>query len=244
MDDDLRARFNLPRRDFSQPEPLHHPPPKRPEHPHQAAAQPNPFIPPSLKHAYQPPPAPHQEAKPTHPKFRPAEPAAHRPTPARKKRRLARKLIVTVLILGILGGACAWAYPKYAHKNPFPADIRASAAVQLLYPSKLPAGYTISSSSIHLDNGVLTYAANNGAKRIVFTTQRAPKSFDFPAFNQKYLKNPKQLSTAYGQAVIGQNEDRALGSLVSGQSWLILSTNNSQISPDNLALIMNSLKKY
>jgi hypothetical protein len=239
--DDMRQRYRLPRKDYGLPAvPAAKPAPKP------LAPEPASLVPDSIKHAYQPPPAPahHQAVKPKPSPPVAAQPAVHRPKARPKKRRLLKKLLVTALVLGLLGGASAWAYPKYVHKNPFPADIRSKATIALFYPSKLPAGYTINSNSIHLDSGVLTYAATNGDKRIVFTTQPAPTGFDFQAFIQKYLKNIQPVSTTYGQGFIGQSQDRSLGSMVSGNSWFILSTNNAQISQDNLRLIISNLKKY
>lgn len=230
----------MPRRDYGLPaQPAAKPAPK--------TASPEPgLVPDSLKHAYQPPPAPahRQAAKPEQAKPAAVETVIHRPKAKAKKRRFPKRLVLTVLILGLLIGAGAWAYPKYLHQSPFPSDIRSKAAVGLFYPSKLPAGYSINISSIHLDSGVITYAATNGSLRIVFTIQPAPTAFDFQAFIQKYLKDVQPISTAYGQAFIGQNQDRSLGSLVSGSSWFILSTNNAQITQDNLRLIISHLKKY
>ena len=238
--DEMRNRYRLPRKDFGL-----EPPRRSQSPPKNIVPEPAVTIHDSLKHAYQPPPQPRQEAaKPRHPQPIAVPAAVQRPKARPKKQHLVRTLLITVLVLGILGGAGAWAYPKYAHKNPFPADIRSSAAVGLFYPQKLPAGYTINSASIHLENGVLTYNANNGSLRVVFTTQPIPTAFDYPAFKQKYLNNAQQISTVYGQAAVGQNQGRSLGSLVSGNSWFILSTNNAQISQDNLRLIINSLKKY
>jgi hypothetical protein len=241
--DDMRQRYRMPRKDYGLPsQPAAKPAPKPPA-PEPASLG---LVPDSLKHAYQPPPTPahHQPAKPEQPRVSVAESAIRRPKAKPKKHLFPKRLLLTVLILGLLSGAGVWAYPKYAHKNPFPADIRSKSAVALFYPSKLPVGYTINANSIHLDNGVLTYAATKNGLRIVFTTQPAPTGFDFQAFIQKYLKNVQPVSTTYGQGFIGQSQDRSLGSMVSGSSWFILSTNNAQVTQDNLRLIMSNLKKY
>jgi hypothetical protein len=241
--DEMRNRYKATRRDYSLPTSR------------AGQAEPNRPAPPSsdepitihesLRAAYQPPPTHHPPAdkpKHTHPVAVPA--AALHPKAIPKNRRLWRRLAAAVVIIGVLGGASAWAYPKYLHQNPFPADIRSSAEVSLLYPAKLPPGYSVDRSSIHIDNNFLIYNANNGSKRIVFTLQKVPAGFDYNKFYQTGLSGAQQFHTALGQGAIGKFQDRFLGSLTSGNTWLLLSDNSPGVSRDELRLTMDNLKQY
>jgi len=200
----------------------------------------------NLRHAYQPPPVPNLPA----PRLQPAaniinqpEPEAHYNLPGQPK-RLRPRLTVVFIVLILLATAGVYAYPKYANANPFPAGIRSNAGLSLFYPSKLPAGYTVDKTSINLSNGVLLYSANNGDKRLVFTLQKTPTAFDFANFYKQQLTGDQQYQTPYGQATIGKNSNHYLGSLTAGDTWLLLSSSGSQVSMDDMSLVMTHLKRY
>lgn len=218
--DEMRNRYRAPRRDYSGPV-------RRPMAP-----------------------APHHQPPAAVPVYDPGrpEPAPHPQTPARqhrrpKKRRLLRFFILLIVLAALAGGGW-YAHHKYFVKNPFPADIRQNASVDLLYPAKLPAGYTIDPGSIEQTNGILLYNATSGGQRLVFTLQRTPPTFDFATFYKQQLKNNQQFSTKYGQAAVGQNGGRYLGSLVDGDTWLLLSASDSHLGATDFNLVLNNLKKY
>jgi hypothetical protein len=54
----------------------------------------------------------------------------------------------------------------------------------------------------------------------------------------------QQYQTPYGQATVGKNSGRYLGSLTDGDTWLLLSTNSTAVSQDDISLVMTHLKKY
>lgn len=175
------------------------------------------------------------------PAARPAAPA--HPRHHTKKGRFKKSLIFLV-ILALLAGGGFFAYWKYYVKNPFPADIRQSAGVDLLYPGQLPAGYKIDPASFQNTNGILIYDADNGDQRLVFTIQKTPGGFDFSSFYKQQFQNIQQISTPFGQASIGINSSRYLGSLNDGDTWLLLSTNSSTVSRDDMSMVMTHLKRY
>jgi hypothetical protein len=167
---------------------------------------------------------------------------------AKKRGGWAKKWLIGLLVLLIIGGIAAtgalWAYPKYVKTNPFTADIQSNAKMGLFYPDKMPDGYSVNKSSIHTANGAVIYNAYNGDKKLVFTIQKAPPSFNFGKFYDDQLKNAQQFSTPNGEAVIGKNDNRYLGSISSDGSWLLLSTNSQDVTYDDMALVMHNLKKY
>jgi hypothetical protein len=230
--DDMRNRYRAPRHDYTSPE--------RPSVP------PAP-VPDALRDAYQPPPAHRQEPRPepAHPTVQrePASAPAHH-TSHRKPKKKLKKLLTAVILLAVLAGGALYAYPRYVNANPFSADVQTNAGYSLFYPKKLPPGYSIDKTKIALTNGVVIYDASNNDKRIVFTLQKVPTTFDFDTFYKQQFSDTQQFPTAYGTAYIGKNGDRYLGSLTSGTTWLLLSTNSQAVSVDDMSLVMSHLKQY
>lgn len=229
----MRDRYRAPRRDYGGPV-------RRP-----AAPVPHrPTVPAPAAH----PAAHHQPA----PKPQPVA-EHHRPTPhvappiqphRRPKKRRLLKFFIFFLVLAALAGGGFVAYQKYHTKNPFSADIQQNASIDLLYPAKLPAGYTVDPASILQTNGILTYNAKKGTQKLVFTLQKTPTAFDFNTFYKQQIANNHSYSTQFGTAVIGQNSNRSLGSLVDDSTWLLLTTNSSRVSQDDMSLVLTHLKKY
>jgi hypothetical protein len=184
-------------------------------------------------------PAEHHQPKPTHPE--PA--AAHRQT--RKKSRRLLKTLVLLIILAGLGGGGFWGYQKLRVQNPFPEDARSQTKLDLLYPTKLPVGYTVNKQNISLSNGILIYdATNKSGNRLVFTIQATPSNFNFDSFYKQQLTNRQQYNTNFGSATVGKNSNRVLGSLVDDSTWLLLSTNSSDVTFNDMSLVLTHLKKY
>lgn len=218
MDDDLRSRYRISRGDYSRP--VHRPGRQKPR---QA---------PQLRTAV-------DEKRP---EIEPARPSAnaHR----RLRRRLFKRLILFMVFIAVMGGAGAFTYLRFKDKNPFPANIQTNAQVLLFYPDKLPSGFIIEPSSMHFVNGALIYDAKDGQKRLVFTTQRTPPNYDYKTFYKQDLKQVREMKSVYGKAVVGKYQDRYLGSLVSGNTWLLLSTNSPDVSVDDMSLVISNLKRY
>jgi hypothetical protein len=248
--DDIRSRYRVSRRDYSLGAPAAHkqtltvteprPPIRRP-------LVPTPHRSPALAHTQQTQPAP----APSHhnPAPEPASiPMPHQQMPRmqhhRPRKRRLLKLLMLLVFLATLSGGGWYAHQKYLVKNPFPADIRQNASVDLLYPTKLPAGYTMDLTSIQQTNGILLYDAASGSQRLVFTLQKTPPTFDFATFYKQQFKNNQQFSTKYGQVAVGQNGARYLGSLVDGNTWLLLSASSSHLGAADFSLVLNNLKKY
>jgi hypothetical protein len=186
---------------------------------------------------------PHRPAPASH--HVPAARSEHyaRPQSKPKSRRLAKILLVLLIVFGLAGGG-AWAYKNYAHPNPFPAQIQTDAQFPLFYPHKLPPGYAVDQNSFNYANSQVIYNAHNGANKIVFTIQKAPAGLNFNTFYKQQLTNMHNYTTAYGPAVIGTNDKRQLGSLVADGTWMLLSTNSSSVTLGDMSLVMNNLKKY
>jgi hypothetical protein len=144
-----------------------------------------------------------------------------------------------------LGVGGFFGYQKFHVQNPFPEDIRSQSKLDLLYPTKLPDGYTIDRQNISLSNGILIYDATNpSGNRLVFTIQATPANFNFDSFYKQQLTNRQQYDTGFGPAIIGKNSNRSLGSLVDDDTWLLLSTNTPKVTASDMSLVMTHLKQY
>lgn len=204
----------------------------------QPAARPIQHHPSPSGHPHQPNPVAHTPAA-HHPDHHQAAAVKNKP----KKRKWLKAMILLIIIAAIAGGA-VYAYPRYIDKNPFPANIQTNAEFSLLYPKKLPTGYAIDNSTIQLTNGVLLYAANNGDKKLVFTTQKTPPTFNFTEFYKEQLQSSRQIDTNYGEATVGTNSGHVIGSLVAGNTWVIVSTTDSHLNQSDFIEVLKNLKRY
>lgn len=215
MDEDLRSRYRVTRDRYDAPVRTR----REPAH-HQTHTAPS-----DQQHANIPAKAAHQINR-------------------RPKRMIFKKLFFSVLFLAFLGTAAAWGYPRYMEKNPFPPNIQTNSQVQLFYPNKLPPGFEVDKTKMHFANGALIYDAKKADLRLVFTLQKTPPNYNYTNFYQQDLKNLQDLNSPYGKAVVGRYQDRVLGSLVSGNTWLLLSTNSTSVTNDDMSLVISNLKKY
>jgi len=193
----------------------------------------------------------HHQPVQHHPSTHQQQPMAHHVEPAPARRHTRQKkhpVLKTITILIILAGLAVggfFGYQKYRVQNPFPEDIRSQSKLDLLYPVKLPDGYTINNQDMNLSNGILIYdATNKSGNRLVFTIQATPANFNFDSFYKQQLTNRQPVNTDFGNAVIGKNSGRSLGSLVDDDTWLLLSTNTPNVTIQDMSLVLNHLKKY
>jgi hypothetical protein len=235
MDEDLRIRYRLHR-------PASHP---------TAAPRPQPTVinsrPASTAPAisFSPPQRP-PAAKPV----REALPEAAVQTPAKTKTRrkkASKKLFLSFLLLLIIAGCAAGGYFWYSGRqpaSPVPAAVVSSVDFPILYPVKLPAGYFVDPSSYHTSDAVLVYSASgSGSNRIAFSVQSKPANFDFNSFYKQLLGGAVPFTNSIGQAAIGhQSGGRIVGSLVTDQSWLLISAPADSLSADSLRTIINNIE--
>jgi hypothetical protein len=226
-DDDLRGRF---RRDFTR-EPIKSGP-----------SRPIPEVSPPI-------PAANPEAAPAPtiemPKFEPSETVAKNKRRTQKKRRSKKKFFVLIFILLILAGGAGGAYKYYYLKPSVPKNIVAQTTIPILYPQKLPNGYSISQQSFNITSGnIITYfAANQTGDRIVFSLQARPANFDYATFYSKGLTDSTIFNTSLGQAAVGTTDGHLLGSLATEQTWIIVSSTSKNIHSSDIRLILENLKE-
>lgn len=161
-----------------------------------------------------------------------------------KSHKFIKVLLVFLIVSAIGAFVTLWAYPRYSSNNPFSSAIRNNVSIPLLYPQKLPAGYAIDKSSFRTTASGVVFNANNSSSRLVITQQKIPANFDFNNFYTNQLTDIKKFDTKYGRAVIGLNDQRHLGSLVTDKTWLLLTTNSQQPSISDMEIVLKNLKQY
>jgi hypothetical protein len=244
MDDDIRSRYRMPRRDYAGPI-------RRHPAAGGSGSDDRPMFAPRPPAQPRPQPAPAHQPVPHHTPAHNQQTAAHRVEPAAARRHTRRKkhpfiktLVILIILVSLAVGGW-FGYQKYRVQNPFPEDIRSQSKLDLLYPVKLPAGYTINNQNMDLSNGILIYDANDkSGHRLVFTIQATPANFIFDSFYKQQLTNRQQYNTDFGSATVGKNSNRVLGSLVDDDTWLLLSTNSSDVTFNDMSLVLTHLKKY
>jgi hypothetical protein len=169
-------------------------------------------------------------------------PVHHRPKTKRSKKF---KMLIILLILAALGIAGKLLiFPRYSQTNPFSPAIQSSLNIPLFYPQKMPKGYLVDHLSFRTTSNEVVFNANHASSRLVFTQQKIPAGFDFNVFYAQHLTNTTVFSTPYGSVVVGKNDNRTLGSLISDKTWLLLTTNSQQPSVDDMSLVLKNLKRY
>jgi hypothetical protein len=159
--------------------------------------------------------------------------------PGRKKLYMALFFVFIGLV-----GIGAYYYFVMARNNPIPASVQSAVSLPLYYPEKLPEGYVLDDNSYTVSGEIVTFhAVNQQNRKLIFTIQPRPPTFDFPTFYQKGLSGTEQFTTPVGQAAIGKAQTKLIGNLVTEISWVIVSADTDKVSSDDLRLTLNNLRR-
>lgn len=151
-------------------------------------------------------------------------------------RNLKKPVLTALIIVGVIGLAgAAYAYFRPSHPKPS----QAAASIQLngqqisipvYYPHNLPSGYTYNNDPKLLKTNVLYFSVTGPGKQTYYVTQQAiPASFDFTAFNKKFL-NPDNFSSDAGTVTAGGVGANMIASIRTNKNtWIII--NASATSP-------------
>lgn len=146
-----------------------------------------------------------------------------------------------VAIIGIGSGYL------FLHRNsaPIPQAIRTSFDFPLFYPSKLPEGWRIDDKSFSKGVEVLTYTAiTDTNQKVVISIQPQPKAFDFDNFYKETLGKSSQFTATLGQGATGEGEGGyKIGSLTTGDSWILISTTSKDVSAKDLRETITGMKE-
>lgn len=135
--------------------------------------------------------------------------------------------------------------------RPGPADRTASTTIQpagklvsipVYYPRNLPAGYSYNGNARALKSDILYFSVTGPGQQVFHITQQPiPPSFDFTAFDKKFL-NPATFNSDAGSAIAGQAGANLIGSVQTNKNtWIIINSVASN-SPTELEVVIRSLE--
>jgi hypothetical protein len=129
-------------------------------------------------------------------------------------------LVIVVIVTGVVITL------KSHQSNIVPANIRKSVNFTVYYPkpSRLPAGYSLDTSSFSTGNHAVLYVVRYGDnQKLVFTLQSKPSTAALQTFNNAIIPLHTQLSTPIGTATIGAARGETFVSLpTNGKSWILM----------------------
>lgn len=160
----------------------------------------------------------------------------------RKKSFLFTGLSILIIAVGIIG----WTLRQnsMSQNNIFSTSIKSSVNFTLFYPTSLPEGFAINKQSIQTTQGqVITYtASDNTGHHIIFSIQQKPSTFDYDTFYAKSLSGTFRFSTTNGDAAVGKTPTGTLGSFVSGDSWVLVTSDEKNLSTAVFQTVIKSLQ--
>lgn len=158
---------------------------------------------------------------------------------------MARKWQLLILILGIALIASGGIFFVMRDANPIPKGIRSSATFPLFYPTKLPANWQIDTNSFSQAASVVLFRVvdtANASRGVSISIQPQQESFDTDRFYKQTLAKSTQFTTALGQAAIGESEmGTRVGSIVTGDSWILVTAPINSASNADIRTILTSL---
>lgn len=221
--------------------------------PEQAAVQPQPRS--QIKPAAQPfRPAPvHTPAPASYVSPKQPEPLAL-PLPERTRQSSGfkkRYVVMPILIVALGLGGFFLKQPiasLMAPPSPFSEQLIQNIGFPLYYPTKLPAGFKIELNSIEASHGVAVYVISDDSGKIInlsMQEQIESLSLDSAVQSLKATKNSRKMITPVGEAVIGINEEegRQFISVLTGKTWILMSTPENTLNDTDLDLFLKSLKQ-
>ncbi len=165
--------------------------------------------------------------------------------------KTARYRIIFVVLGVILIGGLSWAVLSYKSASPVPAAIQKAVSFPVYYPApgRLPAGYTLDSSSFRqAQAGVVIYSINHqGGQPLIVSEEDQPAGSVISDFIKSYTPLHTTQNTSLGQAQIGAYGQppnlRTVASLpINNGPWLII-TSPTDVNQTDLKQILQSLKR-
>jgi hypothetical protein len=160
-----------------------------------------------------------------------------------KKALLVIWLLVVVVGLTILG---ATLFKKSLTSDPVPQSVRNKVSFSVYYPvqAKLPAGYTLKTSSFSATNVVVVYQVNlPNNQKMVFSIQAKPTTAQLQTFITRYMPLNIPIHTPIGSANLSAFNGRDFVSLpTNGSAWILI-TAPLNMNQTKLTDVLDSLVK-
>lgn len=177
------------------------------------------------------------------------KPAAKQPQ-QKSLPKINKKLIAAPLagLIIVAGAFFIWNGPLAAvlkPQSPFSEEVLgAMTSTPLYYPTKLPGSYKLELNSItQPESSVVVYAiTDDEGKKINVSLQAQPKNMTLEPLH-KALTDLRKTETKFGTITTGTSEDGIdISNILTGQTWVIITSQKGVLSSDELKLIVNSLE--
>lgn len=128
-------------------------------------------------------------------------------------------------------------------KSPFSQELVDKMKIPLYYPTKLSNGYKMEINSItQPENNIVLYAiTNDSGKKINISIQKQPEDINLEPL-YKNLSNSRDLKTKFSSAKIGDSDNMTISNIMTGQSWLIITTEKNTLNDSEFTNLINSLE--
>lgn len=119
---------------------------------------------------------------------------------------------------------------------------KATFGLTIYVPSSLPQGFSYTRQAPSQTDKILTYYLSfDAGKRLSISDRPRPKDINFDDFYRQNLNNRLSVPSSQGQAVIGNANNQAVGSLLTNQVWVIVSS-SLQLDNTRLTQLVSGLK--
>ncbi len=132
--------------------------------------------------------------------------------------------------------------PRLIRPYSLPRDIVKQVDFTLYTPIKLPAKSQIRKESVGIKQGIVTYVIDDDGNDIFVSQQAKPNGFDFEKLYTNQFRSTAKVSTENGEAVIGTLRSSTAASLITIDSWILL-TGTSDTPKTDIDTIVKSLQK-
>jgi hypothetical protein len=167
--------------------------------------------------------------------------SATQPTPHPLRHARKWPAVVGVSVAMALAGGAIY-FLLQAKPSLIPARIQelATTTPTLFYPTKLPDGVTFATDESVRSDGVTSYVLVTHGKKIVVTAQSRPESVVFDDFYNRILTNKADVFSNQGRAVIGSAGGKTIGSLVTANTWVLISA-PGDVDSQTITLVVSRL---
>ncbi len=160
-------------------------------------------------------------------------------------RRNTRWITWVTLVALILAAGLAYWLVRGRQQSPVPSSVSQAVSFKIIYPTRLPQGFTLDKASFQVSNGpVVTYNATNKKNgHIIFSVQPRPMTFDFSSFYAQGLAGTLKFNTDSGEGAVGNNGLKVVGSLVTDTSWALVTADNSSVTTGDIQTTIKNMRQ-
>jgi hypothetical protein len=172
------------------------------------------------------------------------------PVKASKRKPKAPKwlLYAPALIIFLIGSGILAAEPVgrlIEPKSPFSDKTKIQFSFPLYYPTKPPTGYKIELGSIKAaeDQPVLLMGlSNENGQSFIITQQDQPDGLTLDKLKE-VTKETQSIGSVLGEAITGSTDDKQITNVLTGDTWIIITSPKGQLDTTQLNQILGSLKE-